>query len=226
MSGMDMQNKIPFDTPKLAEKSLANNDVTGWFDELYTAASGDASVIPWADEKPNRYLIEWLDANAISGNGRKAIVIGCGLGDDAEELSKRGFNVTAFDISETAINWAKNRFPDSRVSFHNADLFQLPKDWLSSFDFIFESYTIQALPRFVRSEVLNHIASLAAPGCELLIICRGWRDDQITDSMPWPLKKAELAEFLSLGFQEISFEEFWDYDDPERKRFRIFYQGK
>src|SRR5437016_4070207 len=100
-----MPDKTPFDTPSLAEKALAKGDITGWFDELYTAASGNASLIPWADENPNRYLLEWLDRKGdrpvAPTIGKKAIVIGCGLGDDAEELSRRGFEVTAFDISET-----------------------------------------------------------------------------------------------------------------------------
>src|SRR6266498_2409740 len=104
-----MSEKIPFDTPLLAKRAIVKGDSTGWFDELYAAASGDASVIPWADEKPNRYLSEWLDKNNIRGKSKSAIVIGCGLGDDAEELSRRGFAVTAFDISTSAIEWAKRR---------------------------------------------------------------------------------------------------------------------
>ena len=54
-------------------------------------------------------------------NGKKALKIGCGLGDDAEYLTETGMEVTAFDISETAIRWCHERFPDSRVelSEHN-----------------------------------------------------------------------------------------------------------
>ena len=219
-----MQNKPKADTGKLANESIAKGDVTGWFEELYKAAEDDPSVIPWADQKPNPYLIEWLNNNEVQGKGKNALVIGCGLGDDAEELCKRGFNVTAFDISPTAIEWAKKRFPDSGVKYHVADLFDLPKQWLSSFDFIFECYTIQALPRSVRTEVISKIASLSAPDGLLLIFCRGWRDDQIEDTLPWALKKEELKQFKELGFSEITFEEFWDRDDSDRYRFRVLYK--
>ena len=165
-----------------------------------------------------------MEKNSIEGNSRSALVIGCGLGDDAEELSRRGFNITAFDIAPTAIEWAKKRFNGSGVEYFVADLFDLPKQWLGAFDFVFECYTIQALPRPVRSNVIEKVASVVAPGGELLIVCRGWRDDQAEDNLPWALKKEELLQFKHLGFTETTFGEFWDQDDPERYRFRILYK--
>ncbi|MCC5670705.1 class I SAM-dependent methyltransferase [Nostoc sp. CHAB 5784] len=42
-------------------------------------------------------------------SGQKALVIGCGLGDDAEAIASLGFEVTAFDISPTAIAWCQER---------------------------------------------------------------------------------------------------------------------
>ncbi len=221
-----MTNKLTADTAKLANASIIKGDITGWFEELYKSAGDDPSTIPWADEKPNPYLIEWLDENKISGDAQRALVIGCGLGDDAEELSKRGFTVIAFDISQTAIEWAQKRFPNSRVKYEVADLFDLPKEWIASFDFIFECYTIQALPRSVRAEVISKVASLTAQDGLLLIFCRGWRDDQTEDTLPWALKKEELQQFNELAFSEISFEEFWDTHDANRYRFRVLYKKK
>ena len=222
MPNMDIPKR--FDTASIAAEYLEKNDPAGWFEPLYQNAKGDATTIPWADQKPNPYLIEWLNANQVKGDGKRAIVLGCGLGDDAEELQRRGYSVTAFDISLTAIEWAKKRFTDRSVTYHVADLFDIPKEWLGHFDFVFESYTIQALPRSVRKVVIAHVASLTAPQGKLLIICRGWRDDQVEDALPWPLKKEELQQFETLGFSKQTFEEFWDYTDPERKRFRVLYE--
>lgn len=219
-----MENKSLSNTALLAEASIAKGDVTGWFEDLYKSAGNDPSTIPWAGQKPNPYFIQWLDMNHIAGNGKRGLVIGCGLGDDSEELLKRGFNVTAFDISPTAVEWAKKRFPDSKVEYRVADLFDLPNEWLGSFDFIFECYTIQALPRSVRTDVIGNVASLAAPKGSLLVVCRGWYNGQTEDILPWALKKEELRQFSKLGFSEKSFEEFWDQEDPTRYRFRILYQ--
>ncbi len=219
-----MPHKALSNTGQMANESIAKGDITGWFEELYVQSAGDPSVIPWGDQKPNPYLVQWLEKNSIEGKGRSALVIGCGLGDDAEELSGHGFNVTAFDIAPTAIEWAKKRFNGSGVEYFVADLFDLPKQWIGAFDFVFECYTIQALPRSVRSDVIGKVASVVASGGELLIVCRGWRDGQTEDNLPWALKKQELEQFKQLGFSEMLFEEFWDQDDPDRYRFRILYK--
>lgn len=55
-------------------------------------------------------LVHWLVKNL--GEGLSAVVVGCGLGDDAEALAAAGFAVTAFDVSGSAIAWAKERFPN------------------------------------------------------------------------------------------------------------------
>ena len=90
-------------------KTLANesqnSDPTEWFEILYSEAEGDATQIPWARLTTHPHLQDWLNLSHPQGEGRTALVIGCGLGDDGEALAKLGFQVTAFDISSTAIGW-------------------------------------------------------------------------------------------------------------------------
>jgi hypothetical protein len=47
------------------------------------AAAGEA-IVPWARDGPNPVLVEWTRARALAGEGRRALVVGTGLGDDAE----------------------------------------------------------------------------------------------------------------------------------------------
>src|SRR4051812_43971640 len=143
---------------ELIESHYARNDPIGWFEELYSTAKNDVTQIPWADQKPNSNLTAWLDRERIKGAGRSAIVVGCGLGDDAEELVRRGFAVTAFDISQSAVDWCKRRFPVSTVRFQQADLLNLPSNFREHFDFVFEAYTIQALPRSVRPQAIAAVS--------------------------------------------------------------------
>ena len=49
----------------------------------------------------NPNLSEWTDFRKVKAHGKRALVVGCGLGDDAEYLAEQGFSVTAFDISPT-----------------------------------------------------------------------------------------------------------------------------
>lgn len=135
---------------QLAQEFAQRGDATGWFEELYTQAQGNEQAIHWADLEVNPSLVAWLGRRNIEGTGKLALVVGCGLGDDAEELARRGFEVVAFDIAPTAIAWCRQRFPQSSVEYVVADVFDPPSNWQGSFDFVLEAYTLQVLPAEVR----------------------------------------------------------------------------
>lgn len=206
----------------LAQKSFARNDPTGWFEELYTKAQGNESAIPWAKLKVNSDLADWLREHN-QGHGKTALVIGCGLGDDAEALSELGFEVTGFDISPTAIAWCHQRFPDSEVNYLVDDLLQPTKIDKHKFDFILESYTLQALPAEVRPQGIETISKLIAPGGRLLVICRGRNADEPATELPFPLTKEELAYFEELGLKQVRFEDYFKQTENYIRRFRIEY---
>lgn len=210
---------------EVAKPYLASGDTTGWFERFYANAAGNPQNISWADLASNPNLLEWLDREEVRGDGRSALVVGCGLGDDAEELARRGFVVTAFDVAPTAVVWCKERFPRSSVTYEMADLLNPPEDWVGKFDFVLEVYTLQCLPTANRELALQELARLVAPGGQLLVICRGRDDSADPGNLPWPLSKAELSQLEALGFQTLSFEDFLDEkaDSPTR-RFRIFCQ--
>ncbi len=206
----------------IAHKHLDSGDPLGWFEDLYCQAREDSSIIPWADLEPNPNLIEWLNRHDTLGSGR-AIKVGSGLGDDAEELVSRGFTTTAFDISQSAIAWSKRRFPQSSASYIVADLFSAPIEWRAMFEFVLESYTLQVLPPNLRLDAMRRIASFVAPGGTLLVIARGRETSEPEGKMPWPLTKDELSLFESHGLKEVSFEDYMDSENPPVRRFRATY---
>jgi hypothetical protein len=208
---------------KLAQEHMASDDPLGWFEELYSLAGGNASIIPWADLEPNPSLIDWLDRQGSAAKG-VALKIGSGLGDDAEELARRGFDTTAFDISNKAIVWSRTRFPQSPVSYVVADLFSAPSEWEGRFGFVLESYTLQVLPPDLRADAMHRIASFVAPGGTLLVITRGREPSEPEGFMPWPLKKEELSVFGTHGPATISFEDYRDSENPPVRRFRATYR--
>jgi SAM-dependent methyltransferase len=198
------------------------------YDELYRSAKGDPSKIPWADLKPNANVTAWLDRElpgTRAGAGQRALVIGCGLGDDAEELSRRGFAVTAFDIARTAIEWCRKRFRNSRVSYVVANLLEPPTSWPRSFDFVLESYTIQAMSLDLRERALRQVADFVAPRGRLLIVCRARDEPDPPGTLPYPLALHELDLLRHLGLKETSVEDFMDTArDPPIRRFRVSYR--
>lgn len=208
---------------QLAAEYLQENDPTGWFEELYFRANGNETAIPWADLAVNPNLAIWLERNRVSGTGKTALVVGCGLGDDAEALAAIGFAVTAFDIAPTAISWCKQRFSQSAVTYIVEDLLRPNLLLDRQFDFILESYTLQALPAEIRPQAIERIAKSIAPKGKLLVICRGKDASEPEGELPWPLTKEELNYFSKLGLKQVNFE---DYLDISVRRFRVEYQAR
>ncbi|NET35621.1 MAG: class I SAM-dependent methyltransferase [Cyanothece sp. SIO1E1] len=208
----------------MVEQAGGKANPSGWFESLYAAAGNDAAQVPWATLTPNLYLEDWLEHHLSEGKGQTALVIGCGLGDDAEALAKRGFSVTAFDISSTAIAWCQQRFPNSQVNYVVADLLALEPAWHRRFDFVFESITIQALPIRVRCQVMEAIAQLVANSGTLLVITYTRETDAEPNGPPWPLTENELAYFQQLGLQEIRCDAFSNQESKFGQRLRVEYR--
>lgn len=215
-------------TRQLAAEFIERGDPLGWFDALYKESGGDTEKIPWADMEPNRFFKAWAEETGLKGGGRSALVVGCGLGDDAKYLHDLGFKVTAFDISPTAIEWANKVYGDTDIRFETADLFHVPDLWKApqataganaggGFDFVLEIYTIQPLPIEMRPKVIDSIAGFVAPGGHLIVVCRGREDDEEVDEVPWPLSRRDLSRFESNGLTETDFQEYWHEEDEERR---------
>jgi len=197
----------------LAAEHLQTGDPTGWFEPLYAAAAGDPGAVPWADRVVNPGLASWA---GLSAAGR-ALVVGCGLGDDAAWLAARGLDVTAFDLSPTAIDWARRRFPDAGVDWRVADALEPPPTWAGRFDLVVEIYTLQVLPPAPRARALASLRRLATPGGRILVLCRGRTPGEPEGELPWPLTADELN--AALGAPE-TFEAWRDDEDPPVRRFR------
>ncbi len=217
-------------TRELAARFIAAGDPLGWFDALYREADGDTEKIPWVDMEPNAVFKAWAEANGLKGEGRRALVVGCGLGDDAKYLSDLGFSVTAFDISPTAIDWAKRVYDDGDIRFETADLFQPPAEWTwdkgtdahGGFDFVLEIYTIQPLPMELRPKVIDAISRFVASGGTLVVVTRGRDNDEEIGEVPWPLSLDDLARFGENGLVENDLQDIWD-DDEGQRRFIVEY---
>jgi SAM-dependent methyltransferase len=207
---------------QLSAESVAAGDATGWFERLYAEAEAGVSVVPWADGLPDPQLVEWADAVGLDGAGRRALVVGCGLGYDAEFLAGRAFAVTAFDLAPTAIAGARRLYPDSLVDYQTADLLDLPAAWAGAFDLVLEAYTVQPLYGPVRQRALAALHGPVAPGGSLLVLARATEEgDPVRDPamMPWPLTPAELT--LAGGpLRAHRIEKYTDDEDPPRLRWR------
>ncbi|HVF29642.1 MAG TPA: class I SAM-dependent methyltransferase [Pyrinomonadaceae bacterium] len=190
---------------ELAANFTEQGDMLGWFEAFYSEAAGDNAQIPWADLEPNAYFRRWAEDVELAGNGRKALVVGCGLGDDARYLHDLGFKVAAFDISLTAIEWAKRLHAETDIQFEVMDLFEPYPGWLGGFDFVLEIYTIQPLPMELREQVIDSVAGFVANEGELVVVTRGREDDEGPTQLPWPLSRKDLSRFETHGLEQRDF---------------------
>jgi len=190
----------PISANGLAADAIAAGEPTAWFDTLYSAAARDEAQVPWDRHAPHPLLVQWAAEHALDGSARNAIVVGCGLGEDAEFLASLGFATTGFDIAPAAVAAARDRFPSSRVSYDVADLFDLPDGWAGAYSLVFESLTVQSLPRTLRMRAIAAVRSLVAPAGRLLVVSGALGDgDDPDEGPPWLLSRAELDEFAADG---------------------------
>ena len=206
----------------LAAESLARNDPVGWFERLYAAAARGEATVPWADRVPNPHVVAWLDRERPRPG--RTLDVGTGLGDTAEALTARGHDVVAFDVSTSAIEETRHRFPASRVRYMVADLLAPPPAWRGAFDLVVECYTLQVLPPDARARVIEQLRTLVAPDGTLLVVARGREPDDSPGTMPWPLTRPEVEGVAGGELTLASFEDFVDDEEPPVRRFRAAFR--
>lgn len=209
---------------ELAKAAIQRGEPLAWFEELYRQNRENNVPIPWADLRPNPNLLELFEKLSHLNFGKHAMKVGCGLGDDAHWLSLRGFSLTAFDISPTAIDQCQRRFANAGIKFVTADLLQKQTEWQHAFDLVIESYTLQVLPPDLRKIAIKRLTEYLAPGGHLILIARARNPNDPIGDMPWPLLRAELDQFKTEGLTEIYFEDYLDRESPPVRRFQACYQ--
>lgn len=190
---------------ELAKEAYESGEPTGWFDRLYAEGAQGTTSMPWNRDAPHPLLADWAE---LAGAGRRAVVVGCGLGADAEFLARKGFDVTGFDLSKTAIEQARRRYPRSAVDYRVADLQDLPLTWRGAFDLVVEVFTLQAVPDPPRTDMAASVRSLLAPGGELLMIALRYDGTRAAEEgPPFPLTEAFVQGMATDGMHVIALEQ-------------------
>jgi SAM-dependent methyltransferase len=191
---------------ELSSEAIGNGEPTAWFDRLYAEGVAGRVSMPWDREDPNPQFAAWAEAEAggLDGSNQTAVVVGCGLGADAEFLAGHGFATTGFDIAPAAIEEAQRRHPESPVTYRVANLLDLADDLVEAFDLVVEIFTLQALPDPPRAEAARSVVRLVRPGGRLVAVA--FRNDGALPSdqgPPFPLSR-EFMESLGAGTLELA----------------------
>jgi len=197
-------------------KTQAHNKASAWFEDLYRNNKETQENIPWARQAVNPLLQSYLDDEKVHQG--KALVIGCGLGDDAMALAEAGYEVTAIDVSQTALDLAQARFPDANITFKKQDIFE----YAIQFDFVFEAFTIQSLPVEFREKMIKAVAGTVSKGGKLLLVAH--KREEMFDGPPWPLTPKEVDLFKEEGLTELSHTLHTEESKISNTRFRVLYK--
>ncbi|MBR8832523.1 MAG: methyltransferase domain-containing protein [Stigonema ocellatum SAG 48.90 = DSM 106950] len=122
---------------------------------------------PWDKGEPTPVLLEFLSNHPLSG---KILVVGCGYGHDVRALAKHGGQVVGVDFAPSAIALAQSLPPIANETYLLADIFHLPKELHSSFDWVWEHTCFCAIDPQKRSHYVEAVAVALKPDGKLLAI--------------------------------------------------------
>jgi SAM-dependent methyltransferase len=136
------------------------------YDEIYRGGGA-----PWEIGGPQPALLEVLDRGV---NGPRVLDLGCGTGPLAIALARRGYDVTAVDISPVAIDLARAEAARQGVTvrFEVQDATNLARP-SAPFDSVFDSGLLHNLHRQDAGRTADYLAllpGLAAPGATLFVL--------------------------------------------------------
>ena len=112
-------------------------------------------------------IVSFLKEQPFS-KGSRVLVPGCGLGHEVLFLARLGYEVTAVDFAQGAIEGLRSRIGELPVSALQKDIFSLPEDHADSFDVVLEHTCFCAIPLEMRSSYAAVMQSVLKHGGRLV----------------------------------------------------------
>ena len=186
------------------------------FEKVYQTHT--SANIPWNRNFPHFRLLDFLAEYEISPCA--VLDVGCGLGTDSIYLARQGFDVSASDISQTAIFEARLRTQEAnvKIEFWVSSALKLPfKD--ENFDLIFDWRTFHCLLPPEQTRYVNEISRVLKRGGGLLLAAfylTGFHEEDrkiLTEVFEkFPLNEEKMEQIFGIHFR-IEFMRIFDMDD-------------
>jgi SAM-dependent methyltransferase len=163
---------------------------------------------PWDSGEPSREMIRVLEERKIKPC--RTLEVGCGTGTNAIELARRGFDVTAFDLSPLAIEQARAKAKRAgvNISFMVADALN-PPDLGRPLDLIFDRGVYHSLRPDGLLGFLKLLERFTHPGSVYVALTGNANDPNPDESKGPPRVQAhDLCKELHPLFDLVQLREF------------------
>ena len=141
---------------------MSSRHDTGW-DRIYHNYAPQS--LPWELGKPRKGLVRLVESGHIVPG--KTLDLCCGAGTNPIYLATRGFDVTAIEISDSAVDYARENAQSvkAELSFLIADYLNLPfKNRIFHFIFDFGCFHhVQAKDRHIFIEEVHRVLKPKSP---------------------------------------------------------------
>jgi SAM-dependent methyltransferase len=162
---------------------------------------------PWDTGRPQPAIVQLAEAGLISG---RVLDVGCGTGDNALFLAKRGFDVTGLDSAPTALASARAKAAARglEVRFVFADALDLARLG-EQFDTAVDSGLLHVFSNQDRARLVAGLHAVLVPGGSYHLLCFS---EHARLPGPRRLTQAEIR---------ASFGQGWDVEAIEPARFDV-----
>lgn len=158
------------------------------FDWMYSDRPQAPFIVQ--NELPDENLVEFIESEDYP-KPQCALELGCGEGRNAVFMASKNIDVTAIDISEIAINNAKeiSAKHEVNVNFITGDIL---KTELGLYQFVYDSGCLHHLAPHRRLSYLNLLDNVLITGGYLGLLCFAWGENCADEVDDW--------EFYNSGF--------------------------
>lgn len=170
IGGYGMNNETIYNYDELLKMldSLLREPAQFW-DAFYSDRS---KKIPFFQNKPDENLVSYFETGLLSSGSGRVLELGCGPGRNAIYLNQKGFEVDAVDLSEEAIQWAKERAIEQNleINFLHKNIFELEIEE-SSYDLVYDSGCLHHIAPHRRLSYIELVKKALKPNGFFALTC-------------------------------------------------------
>ncbi len=169
------------------------------WENLYQEQS--VETMPWFNPALDADLEKAL--NQLNLSGKTGLDIGTGPGTQAIALAERAFEVTAVDLSATAIENAKTKAKDLNINWQQDDILNTKLE--RQFDFAFDRGCFHVFAPEQRQNYVSVVNKLIVPEGYLLLKCFSYKETR--EAGPYRFTPQEIEEIFHNQFKIIDIQE-------------------